>query len=36
MLKTIILTALRAGAAIMEIYQKDFAIEYKDDPSIQS
>lgn len=33
MLKTIILTALEAGGAIMEIYQKDFQIEYKDDKS---
>lgn len=33
MLKTIILTALKAGAAIMEIYAKDFDIEYKDDKS---
>ena len=33
MLKTIILTALNAGAAIMEIYKKDFQIEYKDDKS---
>ena len=33
MLKTIILTALKAGAAIMEIYPKDFSIEYKDDKS---
>jgi 3'(2'), 5'-bisphosphate nucleotidase len=33
MLKTIIETALKAGAAIMEIYAKDFQIEYKDDKS---
>jgi len=33
MLEQIIKTAIKAGAAIMEIYAKDFKIEYKDDKS---